>query len=261
MAIKSYRRKRNLFDPNAKTPYKLSRSRIEVFVQCPRCFYLSRRLGIERPRMPAFTLNSAVDALLKKEFDIYRMRQAPHPLMKEYKVDAIPFVHPMMDQWRENFKGVQYHDKVNNLIIFGAVDDIWITPEKELCVVDYKSTSTKGPITLEGRWKEAYKRQLEIYQWLLRKQDLVVSNTGYFVYCNADKGKEAFDEKLIFGLEIIPYEGNDRWVDDVIIKAHECLKSDVVPEFNDNCEHCQYAKEAGGDQKQKITQAQQEFSF
>jgi hypothetical protein len=189
------------------------------------------------------------------------MRQDPHPLMKKYNIDAIPFMHPMMDEWRENFKGVQYHDKINNLIIFGAVDDIWVTPQKELCVVDYKSTSTKGPITLEGQWKEAYKRQMEIYQWLLRKQDLSVSNIGYFVYCNADKEKEAFDEKLIFDLEIIPYEGDHRWVDDVIVRALECLKSDVVPEFNEACEHCQYAKEAGGTQEEKIAQAQQEFLF
>lgn len=66
------KRTRNLYDLNSSEPYKLSRSRIEVFMQCPRCFYLDRRLGVDRPPGFPFALNSAVDALLKKEFDLLR---------------------------------------------------------------------------------------------------------------------------------------------------------------------------------------------
>ena len=62
-------RTRNIFDPKSKEPFRLSRSRLELFVDCPRCFYLDRRLGTDRPPGFPFTLNSAVDTLLKKEFD------------------------------------------------------------------------------------------------------------------------------------------------------------------------------------------------
>ncbi len=47
--------------------FKLSRSKIDLFLECPRCFYLGNRLGVSRPPGFPFTLNSAVDALLKKE--------------------------------------------------------------------------------------------------------------------------------------------------------------------------------------------------
>ncbi len=242
---KPYKRTRNLFNPQSQEPFKLSRSRLENFVKCPRCFYLDRRLGVEPPGMPAFTLNSAVDELLKKEFDGYRRERKAHPLMVSSGVEAIPFAHPMIDEWREVFKGVQYHHRPTNFILFGAVDDIWVDKAGTLYIVDYKSTSTSEPITLDNEYRQAYKRQMEIYQWLLRKQNLKVSDTGYFVYCNADKSKGVFGGRLEFGLEIIPYKGSDGWVEEVVLKAHKCLLNNELPDFSDGCEYCQYRKAAG----------------
>ena len=74
-------RSRNIFDPESEKPFKLSRSRLEIFLTCPRCFYLDRRMGIGRVPLPAFTLNTATDTLLKREFDRHRADQTPHPLM------------------------------------------------------------------------------------------------------------------------------------------------------------------------------------
>jgi len=103
------KRIRNLFDPSSKVPYKLSRSKIELFLNCPRCFYLDRRLGVGQPPGYPFTLNSAVDKLLKKEFDIHRKSGSPHPLMKAYGLDLIPFQHEKMDEWRDALGGgIQY---------------------------------------------------------------------------------------------------------------------------------------------------------
>ena len=96
-------RTRNIFDPKSKEPFKLSRSKLEMFLDCPRCFYIDRRLGIGRVSGPAFTLNSATDTLLKKEFDLARLAGKFHPLMKKYKVDAVPFQHESIDERRENF--------------------------------------------------------------------------------------------------------------------------------------------------------------
>ena len=86
--------------------WRLSRSKIGLFQECPRCFYIDNKLGTARPPGFPFNLNSAVDALLKKEFDIHRAGKSTHPLLKHYKLDAVPFQHPKMDIWRENFKGI-----------------------------------------------------------------------------------------------------------------------------------------------------------
>ncbi len=220
----------------------MSRSRIDLFLNCPRCFYLDRRLGVDRPPGFPFALNSAVDTLLKKEFDIHRAKGEAHPMMKHYEIDAIPFEHEKMEEWRNNFKGVQYLHQSTNFLIFGAIDDVWINPDKELIIVDYKATAKNGEINLDADWQIAYKRQMEIYQWLFRKNDFKVSNTGYFVYANGKKDKEAFDKKLEFDVYVLPYKGDDSWIEEAIIKAHQCLMGDAVPEAAGDCDYCRYRK-------------------
>src|SRR3989344_3910426 len=110
----SGKRSRNIFDPQSPEPFKLSRSKIENYLKCKRCFYLDRRLGVDQPPGYPFSLNSAVDTLLKKEFDTHRLKQSAHPLFEQYGVDAVPFEHAKMDEWRDTFKGVQYHHEPTN---------------------------------------------------------------------------------------------------------------------------------------------------
>ncbi|MEK7464455.1 MAG: PD-(D/E)XK nuclease family protein [Patescibacteria group bacterium] len=245
------RRIKNLFNPNSEEPFKLSRSKIEFFTECPRCFYLDRRLGIGRVQGPAFTLNSAVDHLLKKEFDFHRVRSSTHPLMKTYGIDAVPYKHEMMNEWRENFKGIQYLHRPTNFVITGAIDDVWESPKGELMIVDYKATSTSSAITLDTEYRQAYKRQMEIYQWLFRQSGFKVSDTGYFVYANGDKDKEAFDGKLEFGVEIIAYKGSDGWIEGVIRDAHKCLMGEMPP-VKPDCPHCLYRSAAAKFENPKV---------
>ena len=238
------KRTRNIYEPNSSKPFKLSRSRLEGFIGCPRCFYFDRRLGIDRPPSFPFTLNSAVDTLLKKEFDIYRGKGEPHPIITKYEVDAIPIPHKELDTWRANFHGIQYHHKPTNFIITGAIDDLWQNSKGEFVVVDYKATSKNEDIVaLDKAWQDGYKRQMEIYQWLLRQNGYKVSDTGYFVYCNGDTEKEKFDAKLEFELTLIPYKGNDSWVEEKVIEAHKCLNSDTIPEASTECDYCAYIRE------------------
>lgn len=238
------KRTKNLFDPLSKEPFKLSRSKIDLFLNCPRCFYLDRRLGVAQPPGFPFTLNSAVDALLKKEFDIHRAAKSAHPLMKHYKINAIPFAHEKMNDWRENFVGVQHLHGPTNFIVTGAVDDIWQSPKGELMVVDYKSTSKDTEISLDADWQIGYKRQMEVYQWLLRQNKFKVSDTGYFVYANGQKDRKAFDGKLEFEVVILSYKGDDSWVEKALAEARACLMSEALPKPAADCDYCSYREAA-----------------
>lgn len=239
-------RVRGLYEPSSREPFRLSRSKIELFVQCPRCFYLDARLGISRPSMPAFTLNNAVDKLLKKEFDIHRTKQTTHPLMKAYGIDAVPLKHEDMELWRDALRnGISYLHQPTNLVLRGGIDDAWINKNGEVIIVDYKATSKDEEITLDDQWKEAYKRQMEIYQWLFRQNGFKVAETGYFVYVNGRTDREAFDGKLEFDVQIIPYKGDDSWIEKTIIKMKECLDSEAIPKPGSNCEYCAYRQAAG----------------
>ncbi len=233
-------RTRGLYVPDSREPFKLSRSKIDLFLDCPRCFYYDRKLGVGRPPGFPFNLNKAVDTLLKKEFDIHRAKNTAHPLMKAYGLDLAPFAHEMMNEWRENFKGVRYPHPPTNFIITGAIDDVWVDKKDTLYIVDYKATSKEDEVGLDADWQIGYKRQMEVYQWLMRRNGFNVSDIGYFVYCNGLTDKEAFDAKLEFDIKIIAYTGNDGWVEQAIIDAHKCLNSANLPESGVNCDYCGY---------------------
>jgi len=236
-------RTKGLYEPNSREAFKLSRSKIDLFLECPRCFYFDRRLGIGRPPGFPFALNSAVDHLLKQEFDVYRANGNPHPLIAKYGVDARPIPHKDLDKWRHNFTGVQFLHRATNLLIFGAIDDLWQNSKQEYIVVDYKSTSKDEEITeLNKEWQDGYKRQMEIYQWLLRQNGYKVSDTGYFVYCNGKTDRKAFDAKLEFDVTLIAYKGSDAWVEKAIVDAHRCLNQNTIPQSSPDCDYCNYIK-------------------
>ena len=239
-----YKKSSNIFDPKATVPFKLSRSKIDLFMECAQCFYLDRRLGVGRPPGFPFTLNNAVDSLLKKEFDLYRNQAAPHPFIREFGIDAIPFKHDKLNIWRENFKGIEYVDDATNLLITGAIDDIWVNPQNQIIIVDYKATSKTSEVNLDAEWQRGYKRQMEIYQWLFLQNGFDVCPTGYFVYCNGDVGKPTFDKKLEFNIKVLPYAGNDSWIPDALKEIKDCLMSEKIPAMNEDCDYCNYRKNA-----------------
>jgi hypothetical protein len=235
-------RSRNLFRPGK--PFKISRSGLELFAECPRCFYFDKRLGLSRPSGFPFNLNSAVDRLLKREFDDYRERRLPHPLMTQAGIDAIPFAHPDLEKWRTNFTGVHCEHTPSGFHVYGAVDDLWVNSQGQLIVVDYKATSKAAEITeLNEGWHQGYKRQIEIYQWLLRQNGFHVSPTAYWVYANGDSTAERFDQTLRFRMSVIPYTGSDDWVEAHIMAARKCLMKAAPPEPADDCKYCAFASD------------------
>ena len=166
--------------------------------------------------------------------------------MTRYGVDAVPYDHPDLDIWRENFKGIEFKHEPTGMTISGAVDDVWVNPAKALIVVDYKSTSKDGDITvLDQEWHDSYKRQMEVYQWLLRQRGFVVSDIGYFVYANGRKDRKAFDGKLEFDITLIAHEGDDSWVEPTIKDIKKTLDGEAVPPPASDCDYCRYRDAAG----------------
>lgn len=222
-------------------PQKLSRSKIELSLECPRCFWLDGVGGVKRPPPAPYTINSAIDYLLKQEFDVHRENGTRHPIMERYHIEAKPFAHEDMDKWRHNFTGVQFFHEPSGFLVTGAVDDVWVDSEGALIVVDYKATGAK-----EHKIYDSYRRQMEVYQWLLRQNGFTVSPTGYFVFARVNKengfgfGKAA----LGFDMFIEGIEGDDSWVCNALTEARKIFDLTQPPEAADDCEYCAYRADA-----------------
>ena len=224
---------------------KISRSGVEKFLNCQRCFVLEQKYKLRAPSLP-FTLNMAVDSLCKNEFDYYRKIQEPHPIFTKNNIDAVPFNHEMMDDWRNNFRGIHFTDQSKGFDFYGAVDDVWVKPNGDLIISDVKTTSKKvfnwDKTFNEYEYPKGYVRQLEMYQWLFRKNGFKVADEAYLVYYNGLKDEKMFNQELKFELHLIKIECNDHWVENAVISACELLRSEEYPSGAKSCMTCQYLK-------------------
>ena len=246
MEFKKY--SRNPYNPLSDKPYKMSRSRIDNYLNCPRCFYMHERKGIKAPSGPTFSLNNAVDNLYKNEFDIYRKQKKPHPIMIKNNLECIPYENVNLPTWRNAFKGIQWKDTNLNFLFFGGIDDIWINKNEELHIVDYKATAKKTfKPNFDTGWEVCYKRQIEIYQWLFKKNGFKVSEIGYIIYANGKSEEKDFGGKLKFDEHLYPLVCNTDWIEKIIQEIYECLNSDNLPKSGggwngEGCEQCSYKK-------------------
>ena len=239
-------RQSSFYKPGQNETFKISRSKFSNFLDCKRCFYLDRVKGLQEPSMPGWSLNTTVDDLLKKEFDVYREKQEPHPIFKEYNLNFIPFQHEDIDRWRNSLSGgISYIDEETNLIIQGGVDDVWYNIDtKELVVADYKAQSTTAEVEkeyyLKSQYHQGYKTQMDIYVYILRKMKFKVSSTSYFMVCNGVKTKEKFNSKMEFDITLVDYETDTSWVQNKINDMKLTLDSNTIPEITPHCENCAY---------------------
>ena len=242
---------RGMYDPTSSKTYRLSRSRLELFLECPRCFYLACRLGKKRPEGFPFTLNNAVDENSKRDFDVFRVRQIVHPILEKENLPFIPFDHPGIEDWREaRNHGLEYSIPGTNIMFCGGIDDLWIDKIlKKLVVVDYKATSKKDKVNLNAPWQIVYKHQAEMYQWLADKmlpeifpeeykeeykeeesgKRHDVSDIAYFVYYNARKDVGRFIFKELSDGTIRDLDYNNPSEENIDDKPEEEEKEDDKP--------------------------------
>jgi hypothetical protein len=232
---------------------KISRYSVEKFINCPRCCVLEVKYKIRQNTIP-FTLNIAVDNLCKNEFDHYREKQEPHPLFLEHDIDAVPFKHPDIDDWRNNFRGIRYISEEHQYNFGGAIDDVWQKPNGQLIISDVKTTAKQ-----EFDWDETYKypyakgyqRQLEMYQWLFKMNGYDVAPEAYIIYYNGKKNESSFDRKLEFDEHVIKLDCSTDWVEEKVIETAKTIQSDEFPKPSNTCETCNYLKKRW-DLSQKI---------
>ena len=249
MALK--KRHQGVFNPEHPAPYEISRSRVENFNKCPACFYIKQVRGIDFPDIPSFNLNEATDVLLKRDFDRYRGGEKTHPYLEAQGYGhLVPYQHEHFELWTQSMhygapNRMHTVHEPTNLKIGGGLDDVWLnTKTNQLHIVDYKSTSQKADgyeITLEGKWKEAYRRQMDLYVWVMRRMGHDVSDIGYFLYCDGDRFSDyeflgSEDATMKFKMSLIEYEVHQAWIEPTLHKIKDCLHSAEIPSHSDDCD-------------------------
>lgn len=211
-------------------PFSLSPSSLNLMNECPRCFWLTQHKVWKRPAGIFPSLPSGMDRILKAHFDRFRDKgQLPPELCENSDCTNMRLFadKEKLKVWQNNLKGVSWTDKQGNEL-HGAVDNL-LTKQGKLVVLDYK---TRGYPCKEDT-HESYQDQLNIYSFLLRKNDYETEDFAFLLFY-VPKEVMATGE-VIFDTTLKKMKVNVKDAEKVWKKAIKLLNSDC-PEKG--CEWC-----------------------
>ncbi len=220
-------------------PQKFSPSSLSLLKDCPRCFWLHFNRGIRRPAGIFPSLPSGMDRILKAHFDGFMQDRVLPPELKHLQEEDIALFddNDLLAVWRSNFHGIQWTDEHGNLFR-GAVDNILKKGDK-LIVLDYK---TRG-YPLKEDTHEHYQDQMDIYNYLLRKNGYETEDYAYLIFYHPKSVSQ--DGSVIFNTDLIKLPIDISNAKDIFRRALECL-SGPIPDACEECDYCKWTRDCNG---------------
>lgn len=216
----------------------LSWSKINLFLQCPRCFYKEQIFKIKRPDVnpSVFLLHNEIDRRWKREMDQYRIKNEPHPLMVKYGIDAIPLNIARIYDWRDHRTGgIHYIDQERAIVLGGVIDDLLLNANGEIIILDFKTTEKNDFMVRKNN-----KRQVSFYAYLLKNNNFNVHDVGYLVCSRVIKNNSFFGQRLDFESTILSSEIDDSWVEHTLEGIRNCLNQSELPAPSKYCDVCKF---------------------
>ena len=222
-----------------KQAVTLSRWQLNLFTECPRCFWLVNRFGVKQPKSLPFALNNAIDGLLKAEFDEHRAAGTLPPIFSMLNGRAKLFTDTeRLQTWRNNFQGVRWKDSSTGHTLFGAIDDLLTFQDGTTAVVDYKSSGSAAPTIYPS-----YQLQMDVYTYLLQQLGFKIAPKAYFAFFLVVKD-DGFNGRLPFREQLIEVTPDPRRVPALFAQAVAVAQADELPTPGAACDLCRWYGEA-----------------
>ena len=173
-----------------------------------------------------------MDKILKEHFDRFMKKGELPPELQKLNGEVKLFDNEeLLKIWRSNFKGIQWTDKKGNLI-HGAIDNL-LQKGRKLIVLDYK---TRG-FPLKEDTHEHYQGQMDIYNFLLRKNGYETEDYTYLLFYHPHQVEES--GHVCFNTDLVKIKVNIKNAENIFKKAIKVLEGDM-PEASEECGFCKW---------------------
>lgn len=203
---------------------------LNLFRECPRCFWLHHSKGIHRPRGIFPSLPGGMDLVIKDYMDNYRGKGLPPELKGKVEGELFPDFR-LMNRWRNWRTGLEYKDEKINAVLFGALDDC-LYDDGAYIVLDYK---TKGSGPKEGDSEKYYQTQLDVYTLLLSENGYPTKNLAYLLYYYPREVRE--NGQISFQTEVVKMTTDVTRAKRIFEQAVNILRG-PIPQRHSACEYC-----------------------
>ena len=230
--------KKKTYSNESSLPFKLSRTKIDLYFECKRCFFLDQKHGVRRPHGTPLVLNNKIVDDFKKELNDCRKQKTIHSKVRELNKNFIPTSHPKFEEWKSPFKGTNYLHKDTNFLICGIIDDIWwdrISNKNHSVIIKTTSKNLNYDSIWNGYW-----RQLSLYSYLLSKNSLSMAKTGIIIFINVITKMDEVKKNSFLNLNIFEKILDFDWIEPTIKDIYSILNNIKPPEGSKKCKYCNY---------------------
>jgi len=212
--------------------YRFSPTSLNLFLNCPRCFWLQFNRDIHRPKTFFPSLPGGMDLAIKDYYDRYRSQNELPPEIDGRVRGRLVGDQKLMDRWRNWKTGLKVSIVELDVTLFGALDDCLIDAGEYL-PLDYK---TRGFKPEKGNGMEPYYRnQLDCYALLLETEGFSAGPRGYLVYYYPIS---VYGQGTVkFGVETVEIEVDVGRARKTVERAAACLNG-PEPAAHARCEYC-----------------------
>ncbi|MFN7088729.1 MAG: PD-(D/E)XK nuclease family protein [Candidatus Paceibacteria bacterium] len=211
---------------------RLSPSSLNLFLDCPRCFYLEKVEGIKRPETPASTLPSGIDNTLKKYFDYWRQKDALPPLLQGKLPGRLVSEQALIAKFRS--RSFEYYDSAVDAHFAGILDDALILEDGSIVPIDNK---TRGFPPQEPH--ESHLNQMSGYTLLLLENGFQTKNLAYLIYWFFNHKEMDLENPMAFNITVEEVKTDPENIRRVFHQAVKILKGPIPP-VNSLCTFCAY---------------------
>ncbi len=220
--------KNDLFDSHKKSDLmRLSPSSLNLFLDCPRCFWLYVNKKIERPRIPVATITTGLDKVIKEHFNLYRPKNTLPPILKGEVPGKLISKFP-------NRGWLEFIDSKENAKLGGYLDECLDLGNNFYAALDHK-TRGSAPIKVH----RSYQLQMDVYTFLLEENKFPTKRLAYIIYYLPSKVAE--NNNFLFEALVKEIKTDPLKAKEIFYQAIKVLKS-PAPGINNFCKFCNWIK-------------------
>ena len=216
---------------NLSKARKLSPSALNLFLDCPRCFWLEKNKNIKRPRGIFPSLPGGMDLVIKAYFDKCRQKNGLPPEVSGRLPGKLLADINLLNKWRSwRATDLRYEDQGLNAVLSGALDDC-LVDDGFYIPLDYK---TRG-FELKDDPRKYYQTQLDCYCLILEASGFKTKGLAYLLYYWPTDVLE--NGMVRFEVTPVKIETNLESAKNIFKNAILLLAGEV-PKANPACEYC-----------------------
>lgn len=228
---------------------RLSKSALEKFRSCARCFWLDKVQGLKQPEGIRSGLPMGMDRVLKGHYDAHREAgKLPPELVGHVPgglYDGKRISMKDLRNWRKGLS-VTVEDGGFQAELSTALDDLLFDPATgRYAMIDYK---TKAKATDQAATQLYYGTQADCYDLALNANGYATWDVAYFAYyypvnVGADGSgiAEGGHQGVAMGwaCQVVPIKPDHARAKALLIAAARCLEG-KIPEAGEDCDYCAF---------------------